>query len=100
MRLEQIVEGIRQMVANGPRPAKERIRALWAAAKRARKLGAADRTLRAFMQLATDTNLIDKRGRWTGTDGPPIRRRGRNARDPLGAPRLEPIRARTAQMIE
>ena len=68
MTLEQIIEGIRPMIANGSRPTKERIRVLWAGAKMARELGAADRTLRAFMQLATDTNLIDKRGRWTGTD--------------------------------
>ena len=68
MTLEQIIEGIRPMITNGSRPTKERIRVLWAGAKMARELGAADRTLRAFMQLATDTNLIDKRGRWTGTD--------------------------------
>src|SRR5262245_18054853 len=31
---------------------------------------------------------------------PPLRRRGPNACDPLGAPRLEPIRERAAHMIE
>jgi hypothetical protein len=68
MTLEQIIEGIRPMVANGARPTKERIRVLWAGAKMARELGAVDMILRAFMQLAIDTDLIDKRGRWTGAD--------------------------------
>jgi hypothetical protein len=68
MTLEQVIEGIRPMVENSSRPTKERIRALWAAAKMARKLDAADPILRAFMQLAAETNLIDRCGRWTGAD--------------------------------
>ena len=68
MTLEQIIEGIRPMVANGARPTKERIRVLWAGAKMAREVGAVDTIHRAFMQLVIDTDLIDGRGRWTGTD--------------------------------
>ena len=68
MTLDQAIEGIRPMLADGSRPTKERIRALWAGAKMARELGAADTIHRAFMALATEVNLIDARGRWTGTD--------------------------------
>src|SRR5437588_6632493 len=39
------------------------------------------------------------RGR-CGRACPPLRRRGRSARHPLGAARLEPIRERPAQMTE
>src|SRR6516165_6383077 len=39
------------------------------------------------------------RGR-CGRAYPPLRRRGRSARDPLGAARLEPIRERAAPMNE
>src|SRR5262245_27087400 len=39
------------------------------------------------------------RGR-CGRACPPLRRRGRSARDPLGAARLEPIRERAASMNE
>ena len=46
----------------------ERIRVLWAGAKMAREVGAVDTIHRAFMQLVIDTDLIDGRGRWTGTD--------------------------------
>ena len=52
MTLEQIIESIRPMVANGARPTKERIRVLWAGAKMARKVGAVDTIHRAFMPLA------------------------------------------------
>ena len=65
---EQIIEGVRTMLANGRRPTKERIRVLWAGAKMARKLGPADMIHRAFMQLATDTGLLDGTGRWAGAD--------------------------------
>src|SRR5262249_16065006 len=68
MTLEQIIEGIRPMIANGSRPTKERIRVFWAGAKIAREVGAVDAIHRAFMQLAIDTDLIDGRGRWTGAD--------------------------------
>ena len=68
MTLEQIIEGIRPMIANGSRPTKERIRVLWAGAKMARGVGVVDTIHRAFMQLAIDTDLIDGRGRWTGVD--------------------------------
>jgi hypothetical protein len=64
----QIIEGIRPMLARSARSTKERIRVLWAGAKMARKLGPADTIHRAFMQLATDTSLLDGTGRWAGTD--------------------------------
>jgi hypothetical protein len=57
----QIIEGVRPMLVNGRRPIKERIRVLWAGAKMARKLGPADTIRHGFMQLAVETNLIDKR---------------------------------------
>jgi len=68
MTLEQIIEGIRPMIANGSQPTTERMRVLWAGAKMAREVGAADTIHRAFMQLATDANLIDSHSRWTGAD--------------------------------
>jgi hypothetical protein len=68
MTLDQIIEGIRPMIANGSPPTKERIRVLWAGAKMAREVGAGDMIHRAFIQLAIDTDLIHGRGRWTGAD--------------------------------
>jgi len=49
MTLEQVIEGIRLMVANGARPTKERIRVLWAGAKMAREVGAVDIYIAAFV---------------------------------------------------
>jgi hypothetical protein len=78
MTLEQIIEGIRPMLADTSRPTKERIRTLWACAKKARGLDTADVIKAAFMTLATEVNLIDARGRWTGTDvREDVRRHGR-----------------------
>jgi hypothetical protein len=67
-KLMQIVEGIRPILADNSRPTKERIRMLWAGAKKGRELGSADVIKSAFVALATETNLIDACGRWTGTD--------------------------------
>jgi hypothetical protein len=59
-------------------PTKARIRALWAAAKKARGIGPADQVHAAFMALAIETNLIDARGYWTGSDVRDyVRRHGR-----------------------
>jgi len=66
--LEQIIDGIRPLVADSSRSTKERIRVLWAAAKKSRELGSSDAIHRAFMALATEARLIDARGRWTGSD--------------------------------
>jgi hypothetical protein len=63
----QIIEKARPMLAQ-TRPTKERIRILWAAAKAARPLGAAAEINAAFLALAVEVNLIDKHGRWTGSD--------------------------------
>jgi hypothetical protein len=62
-----IAERIRPLLTDGSRSTKERVRILWAAAKAARRLPAAD--VRAvFMALAVESNLIDRLGRWTGDD--------------------------------
>jgi hypothetical protein len=66
--LAQVIELIRPMVADTNKPTKERIRILWAAAKKARDLGASDVVHGAFMALAVEANLIDQRGYWTATD--------------------------------
>jgi hypothetical protein len=50
------------------RPTKERIHILWAAAKAARALGVTAEINKAFIALAVEVNLIDKHGRWTGSD--------------------------------
>ena len=49
-------------------PTKKRIRILWAAAKQSRDLAASDVVHGAFMALAIETTLIDRRGFWTGND--------------------------------
>jgi hypothetical protein len=66
--LDQVIEKARPMLADESRPTKQRILILWAAAKKARNLGASDVVHKAFMVLAAETDLIDKRGRWTGAD--------------------------------
>jgi hypothetical protein len=66
--LKQIIDGIRPLIADRSRPTKERIRVLWAAAKKTRELGSAEANHRVFMALAPDAHLIDARGRWTGAD--------------------------------
>jgi hypothetical protein len=63
----QIIEKTRPMLAE-TRPTKERIRILWGAAKAARKLGVTAEINKAFIALAVEVNLIDKHGRWTGSD--------------------------------
>jgi hypothetical protein len=47
---------------------KKRVHILWAAAKQARDLGASKVIHDAFMALAIEVNLIDRKGRWTGPD--------------------------------
>jgi hypothetical protein len=66
--LDQVIQMARPLLVDGSRPTKEQIRFLWAAAKKARDLGATDVVHEAFMALAAEVNLIDKHGRWTGTD--------------------------------
>jgi hypothetical protein len=76
--LEQAIEHVRPMLADQSRPIKERTMILWAAAKKARDLGASDVVHDAFMALAREADLIDKHGRWTGKDvGESVRRFGR-----------------------
>ena len=64
--LTQAIENARPMLAIGT--TKQRIHTLWAAAKAVRNLASSDVVTDAFMQLAIEVNLIDRRGRWTGTD--------------------------------
>jgi hypothetical protein len=76
--LAQAIERTRPLLADRTRPTKERIRVLWAAAKRARDLGAWDVVHDAFMQLAVEVHLIDSNGFWTGEDvRESVRRYGR-----------------------
>jgi hypothetical protein len=64
----QVIENVRPILTHELRTTKARIRLLWATAKQARNLGASNVIHDAFMALAVETNLIDKRGRWTGAD--------------------------------
>jgi hypothetical protein len=66
--LTRVIESVRPLLADATQPTKTRIRLLWAAAKHARKFGAADMVHNAFTALAVETGLINKRGHWTGTD--------------------------------
>jgi hypothetical protein len=66
--LGEAIADVRPLLTDQSRSTKERIRLLWAAAKRARKLGTSDVIHDAFMALATEVNLIDARGCWTGAD--------------------------------
>jgi hypothetical protein len=73
--LTQAIARTRPMLTDTGKPTKQRIRILWAAAKRARDLAAADLVDDAFIALAIETNLIDSGGYWTGSDGTAGRRR-------------------------
>lgn len=64
--LAQAINHTRPMLTAGS--TNERVHTLWAAAKKARDLGAADVIHDAFMQLAIEVDLIDPRGHWTGDD--------------------------------
>jgi hypothetical protein len=66
--LSQAIAEVRPFVADTSRSTKERIRLLWAAAKKARGLATTDVLHGAFVALAVETNLIDARGHWTGSD--------------------------------
>lgn len=66
--LPDVIEYIRPLVADAKSPTKRRIRTLWSFAKEARGLAADKVVTDAFTQLAVDANLIDRHGRWTGTD--------------------------------
>jgi hypothetical protein len=67
-----------QIEAIPPPTTKKRIHILWAAAKHARELDESKTIHDAFMALAVEVNLIDRRGYWTGENvRPSIRRYGR-----------------------
>lgn len=75
--LEQAIERARPLLSDRRKSTNQRVRILWAAAKRARDLGSSDVVHAAFGALAVQTNLIDSRGWWTGTDvRPSVRRYG------------------------
>jgi hypothetical protein len=74
--LEQAIDAVRPLLLSGP--TKVRIRLLWSAARSARKLAAEDQIEAAFLELAIEVGLIDRRGWWLGEDvRPSIRRHGR-----------------------
>jgi hypothetical protein len=62
--LAQAIEQARPLLADQTQPTKQRIRILWATAKKARDLGASDVVADAFMQLAVEVNIINQAGRW------------------------------------
>jgi hypothetical protein len=66
--LARAIEQARPLLADQTQPTKQRIRILWATARRARDLGASDVVAHAFMQLAIEVDLIDQYGRWAATD--------------------------------
>jgi hypothetical protein len=68
MTLEEVVAGIRLMLVDSSRPTKERVRLLWASAKKVREIAAADVINRTFTSLAIETKLINGRDRWAGAD--------------------------------
>jgi hypothetical protein len=61
-------DSVRETLADRSQPTKMRAHLLWAAAKAARDLGAADVVYNAFIALAVETNLINKHRQWTGID--------------------------------
>jgi hypothetical protein len=65
--LASALDRVRPLLMNA-RTTKDRVRLLWAAIKKSRDLGAPDVVSEEFMRLAIETNLIDRRGRWTGSD--------------------------------
>jgi hypothetical protein len=66
--LTQAIARARPLIADTNKTPKVRLHLLWAAAKKARDLGAEDRVHAAFLALAVTSNLIDGHGRWTGSD--------------------------------
>lgn len=65
--LADAIEHTRPLLAESL-PTKKRIRILWATAKQSRDLAASDVLHSAFMVLAIETALIDRRGFWIGND--------------------------------
>jgi hypothetical protein len=64
--LSEAIADVRPLLAD--RSTKEGIRLLWAAAKNASGLAAADAMHDAFLALAVEVNLINARGYWTASD--------------------------------
>jgi hypothetical protein len=64
--LSQAIADVRPLLADGS--TKERIRLLWAAARNADELAAADIVQDTFVALAVEVGLIDARGCWMGSD--------------------------------
>ena len=60
--LSGVIAAVRPIVADQARSTKQRIRVLWAAAKAARGFGSSDVVHTAFMTLAIEAGLIDRRG--------------------------------------
>jgi hypothetical protein len=74
--LAEVIKSVRPLLLSGP--TKVRVRILWSAARSARKLAAEDQIEAAFLELAIEVGLIDRRGWWLGEDvRPSIRCHGR-----------------------
>jgi hypothetical protein len=66
--LDRFIGRVRPTLADQNAPTKARVRLLWGAANAARGLAASDVLRDAFMALAIEVRLIDRRGFWVPTD--------------------------------
>jgi hypothetical protein len=66
--LSEAVADVRPLLTDGSCSIKTRVRLLWAAAKHAHQLAAADIVQDTFAALAVEVGLIDTRGCWMGSD--------------------------------
>jgi hypothetical protein len=66
--LAQFIDRIRPQLADDKLPTKARVRLFWSAANAGRDLAASDVLRNAFMALAIEVRLIDRRGYWVPTD--------------------------------
>ena len=66
--LAEAIDQARPILTDEILKTKTKVRAIWAACRLARNMGAPDAVKAAFLQLATETGLIDRAGRWTGDD--------------------------------
>jgi hypothetical protein len=74
--LAEAIKSVRPLLLSGP--TKARVRLLWSAARSARELAAEDQIEAAFLELAIEIGLIDRRGWWLGEDvRADLRRHGR-----------------------
>jgi hypothetical protein len=75
--LSHAIDGLRPILADNSQPVKARMMVLWATAKKARGLGSSDQVHAEFMEVAVETNLINRNGRYTCTDEKHVRKSAR-----------------------